>query len=467
MGNDNVGHATEALTNASNDTSSIINDSVVWLDVGCSGVLISSNIVLTAGHCIDDDNYIEVGSRRKVWEWCDLKRSVTVQFGNDKNNPTFAVTASKYSQGGAVDMVMLLLDNPVPTTIAIPSKPLTRIPLDKNPVDFLRHKEFILSGWGYVTGTVLPRFRQTAPARYGKFPFAAFGVENHSTMKILGADGAVVQPGDSGSPLLWENPYSGLRYTLAIAQGVEPSGGRFKVVFGKGGVNSNNKMEAKVGLWIDRMLYSEILPDPGSFVPLFSWWNDDRKDNFMTTRPQERGMSGPYWDMEPTAIVSDETLEKVYDGNEKSGYKLYRLEGYAFDPKQPQPGGTVPLYGWWNNERKDNLVTTKPSWGIDPLTIIWDGERVANSIPEKQGYRLSRLEGYIFDPQQPQPADTIPLYSWWNSERKENFSSTDPVWGIDPNSVEWRGENIANNVPEKWGYKMYRLEGYVFPNLML
>ena len=92
--------------------------------------------------------------------------------------------------------------------------------------------------------------------------------------------------------------------------------------------------------------------------------------------------------------------------------------------------------------------------------IQWRGEHIANG-PTRDGYRLYRLEGYIYDPRRPQPAGSRPLYSWWNPDRRDNFSTTQHGWTIPPDELQWRGEHIVNG-PARDGYRCYRLEGYVF-----
>lgn len=150
-------------------------------------------------------------------------------------------------------------------------------------------------------------------------------------------------------------------------------------------------------------------------VPLYSWWNPQRGDNFASTNPHWSGQVGAH----------------------QEGYTLYRIEGWIYNPARPQPHGTVPLYSWWNAQRGDNFVSTNPYWS-GPIGT------------QKEDYTLYRLEGYIFDPAQPQPSGTVPLYSWWNPARGDNFATTD---------IAWAGKvGTRQN-----GYTLYRLEGYIYP----
>ncbi len=149
-------------------------------------------------------------------------------------------------------------------------------------------------------------------------------------------------------------------------------------------------------------------------LPVYSWWNPVRGDNFATTDPNWSGNIG----------------------DTQSGYTLYRIEGYIFDPNQPQPAGTVPVYSWWNPVRGDNFATTDPNWS-------------GNIGDTQSGYTLYRIEGYIFDPNQPQPAGTVPVYSWWNPGTGDNFATTDPNWS-------------GNTGDTQSGYTLYRIEGYMY-----
>jgi hypothetical protein len=67
---------------------------------------------------------------------------------------------------------------------------------------------------------------------------------------------------------------------------------------------------------------------------------------------------------------------------------------------------------------------------------------------QKDGYRFYRREGYLYAPDGPQPANTMPLYRWWSPSRKDFFTTSNP---------DWRGSPGKG----KSGYQFVRLEGYV------
>ena len=123
---------------------------------------------------------------------------------------------------------------------------------------------------------------------------------------------------------------------------------------------------------------------PAGTLPLYSWWNPERQDNFIT--------SDPRWSMDSSTIRW--AGENIANGRVQEGYSLYRLEGYIYDPRLPQPPGTSPLFSWWNSERADNFATTNRRWRIPVGDIRWSGEHITNGVV-RDGYALYRLEGYV------------------------------------------------------------------------
>jgi len=154
--------------------------------------------------------------------------------------------------------------------------------------------------------------------------------------------------------------------------------------------------------------------------------------------------------------------QHIANGPLKDGYRLYRLEGLAFNPRRPPPAGTVPLFSWYHPGRGDNFATSDPRWSIPVSRIRWNGQHISNGI-SKDGYGLYRLEGFIYDPRRPQPAGTVPLFSWYHPERGDNFTSSDSRWSMPVRDIRWGGHHISNG-PVKDGYRLYRLEGFVRPS---
>jgi hypothetical protein len=150
---------------------------------------------------------------------------------------------------------------------------------------------------------------------------------------------------------------------------------------------------------------------------LYQWWSSTRGDNFTTSDDRWAGAVG--------------------DG--VHGYQLSRIAGQVFDPALPQPPNTVPLVSWWSPSRGDNFTTSDPSW---------QGTIGGTRPPD---YRLFRVEGYAYDPDQPQPPNTVPLVSWWSPSRGDHSATSDP---------SWRGRPGDTRPPD---YTFVRLLGYVEP----
>ncbi len=167
-------------------------------------------------------------------------------------------------------------------------------------------------------------------------------------------------------------------------------------------------------------------PGPAGTVPLYGWWDRVRMDNAALTAPSWAGCPGAF---------------------RSPNYGFARVEGYVFDPRQPQPPGTVPIYHWFspeepgNPQNADNMLTSLPAWSTDEPTKSPD-------------YIHGRIEGYVFDPRQPQPPGTVPLYLWYDKVRKDNFTTTHEGW-IPAGPGDERSPNYA--APNS------ALMGYIYP----
>lgn len=116
-----------------------------------------------------------------------------------------------------------------------------------------------------------------------------------------------------------------------------------------------------------------------------------------------------------------------------AGYEeLYRSwQGYIFSPGGSQPRGTIPLYTWFSDGRNDHLTTS--DWRFIEGNPLYDGSWNPVDIEPDESthaplYTPARLEGYIFPPDKPKPAGTVPLYRWISFTRRDNFTTSDPEW---------------------------------------
>lgn len=376
---------------------------------------------------------------------CWLKRGgVAIHLGPDPDAFTSTFFGSYYSMPGKEDIAMLRLDQAVPTSLAQPARVLSEVSAFQSSDSWLAQHRFLLVGWGGGHA-----HRRTMPARFGASRLRG----NPNMIYVRGDQDVKLEPGDSGSPAFMLAPVGRAgrgteRYLTGAAQGVEQAGGRFVPSFTHGGLSDTGVQRNDLSRWLDSTLYSNAYRK-AAHIPLYHWWSGRRTDNYLT--------SDPRWSAFPRGLVF--SGHNIVNQHKRGGYRMSRLEGMVFSPKRPQPAGTVPLYSWWNPERTDNFTTTDPRWSMDPSHIRWVGEHLHNGS-RRSGYTMYRLEGYIYDPHRPQPPGTRALYSWWNPRRKDNFTTTDPRWSMDPSQVRWSGEHLSNGRNQD-GYTLYRLEGYV------
>ena len=466
---------------------------------GCTGTLITPYIVLTAGHCGLEPNYSTAG------EWVQSSQLVQVQIGADASefdpDKIFRVAFVNYS--GSLDVILLALEEPVPGSLATPVRALTTDAPQAamlNPDAFWRGQQFRIAGWGDTDPSAAsrtPNIRQTTTVIYDTLPCDDLAL----VMCAMGNDTvdgvrSGVGSGDSGGPVYWTDA-DGETWVIGVLQQPRRRGGgggaRFTVTFDDRGELKQHADHGDVPIgnsiasWLQiamnnrpQDVYARSqngdwpdwdLPD---MVRAFSWFAQERDDNSLTTDSR--------WSAPPEGADDRQTWNK-WNGTgqfrnylNQSGYRLFRVEGFMFDPKQPQPAGTVPVFSWWSPERGDNFATTKPSWSMPVSDIRWNGEHIANG-PTRGSYTLYRLEGFIYAPDQPQPLGTIPLYSWYAGDRGDNFATTQRDWRLATSPGArgpWAAPQAINNAADgeelsrvrtqgvgSSEYRLYRLEGYL------
>ena len=123
----------------------------------------------------------------------------------------------------------------------------------------------------------------------------------------------------------------------------------------------------------DGYILKKPLNTEGEAVPLYLYYSDTRKDNFITA-----------------------THEGIRDAK-ASGYRKVRVDGYVLKTVKPQYKHLYkPLWLYYNHARKDNFTIATPQ-----------GMRTA----EAGGYRKVRIEGYVrLLPDSPNTGELTPLY---------------------------------------------------------
>ncbi|QCW99939.1 S1 family peptidase [Aggregatimonas sangjinii] len=151
---DDIGSTSSELRQGAADVNTPTANATVKVGT-CTGTLIANNIVLTSGHCFDEDLRQVQGSRTAYphgcndWEnptqWYPFNGGVTipVRIGNDSENWEATYQANAYSLPGCVDIIMLRLANPVPRSVAIPATVATQL-----TVSSLQDQQLQMVGWG-------------------------------------------------------------------------------------------------------------------------------------------------------------------------------------------------------------------------------------------------------------------------------------------------------------------------------
>ncbi len=106
----------------------------------------------------------------------------------------------------------------------------------------------------------------------------------------------------------------------------------------------------------------------------------------------------------------------------------------------------IPLNSWYADGRGDNFATTDPQYTPGKAIVYVISGGFAS-------YYWYRLEGTVFSPEDPQPAGTIPLNSWFSHNFGDNYCTSNPSYTAGPGAY-------LSMFP--FDYKWVRLEGYVF-----
>lgn len=282
------------------DADTLVNNATVSIDNGaCTGVLISPRIIATAGHCygldlrvnpepvalpgLDDDNNWETPGEwyRPFWLVQKLgtgsgarfsrsrSRDPVVTIGNDKRNPLFQTATVGYSPAGFADLMLMLLETPVPATVATPVRVLTQLPGVQYPAvltpgangperrnkfsrdarQFWRGKRLRLAGWG--SGV---RFRQVTSGVLRAFPLSSGRWSLPNKIQLSLASGVTVDPGDSGGPIYWTDPL-GVRFLVGTSQqgGNQPT---YFATWSIGGYDGEFKIRPNLYHWYEKAFRS-------------------------------------------------------------------------------------------------------------------------------------------------------------------------------------------------------------------
>ena len=398
-----------ALLGASDDDDRPARNGVVWIN-GCTGSLVAPDIVLTSGHCFDNPR-----PPYTPGTWGAMDQVVIVGIGNDSRRFRVRIQASQANRPpGAADMVLFKLDRTVDPGDATPIKALMRDPLNANcpAPNFWQGQSLRMAGWGLIEGGSVTPVRRTRGVSGAVYPDRDRNVASNPQYISFGP--AIVQSGDSGSPLLWTDPLTGIEYVIGVCQGTASTkpefGGlnSYVATFAPWGIDANGIELPNLGRWLEtalgrpptspapRKCALDVVTYPSNPTPLWTYWSAERGDHFATATPMGRGDA------------------------RTAGYE--RLRSSAVSVLSTQEPGTVPLKLFWNPARGDNFTTA-----------THEGERSAIAA----GYQFVRIEGYVYETEM---SGTVPIVSHWNAELSDNATTTEP--------------------PTRAGYRRVRIEGF-------
>lgn len=444
-------------------------NAVVKTDGG-SGTLIARDIVLSAGHTLpwperfwepehavgppenSSSEHTNPGAWIDLEDWSDGTRTVFVT-RPDGGEP-IAIAVEAINKPGSADIVLLGLAEPVPLDLALPIGVLTTERpwgKDGNPTDYWRDRRFRMAGWGETESGALTDVRLSAGARDGRFPTSS---RYTNKISVTGDGGAATRNGDSGGPLLWKDTE---RSEVVI--GVNQSEGNiFVATFGTGGQptvgdTGHSIHEPNVARWLrlhSQESYASQIErstrrESNERITLYSWWNKDLGDNLTTTDEGWIGNVG--WG----ALGDRRSILEAQRGTspphlENRTWSFVTRAADVFSPNRAMPAGAVRLWRWWSRSRGDTRTTSDPilaSPAENPETPNLP-HAIHGLVFPHPDYECIRLEGYIFDPNLPQPPGTIALYTYYSPERNDHHLTA------------------AHDMRHR-DYRLVRTEGYAFP----
>ncbi len=226
---------------------------------GCTGTLISPDVVITAGHCVmgidapPDNNGVIMEHPISLYDgnWHPIPRggTIEVRFGPNGMDPVEEITARQFRSPamtetlGHADIAMIRLDQPVPASIAVP-RPINTS-LEDTPPGPLQ-----IVGFGPECRTNQPRLRNS-----GMSSGQRTTAPNYYRGRFAGTTWAC--QGDSGAPAFRGRVLLGVLQQADIVRTTSPSR-TFGIVktFGRGGLfPRDNNILPDLAAWIQNTFW--------------------------------------------------------------------------------------------------------------------------------------------------------------------------------------------------------------------
>ena len=351
-----------AVFNGATDTSSPHNDATVSIG-GCTGTLITPRVVVSAAHCFNHRDPVgdlpdtSPGNWEIPYQWTpltDYPDGVEVRIGLDRTQPQWRTNAYWYNMPGHQDVMMFGLEEPVPSFIAVPAKPMTRVPLPWlfNP---FAPRDFLIAGYGRTTlgnsGGNATR-RQIGEASFGEFP-SSNSVAQPNMIEVVGKSRAVARSGDSGGPLFWLDGTKRVYVGSLQQHGPDPRS-RYFASFATGGTDGNGIEKPDMSDWYETVPYAP------------------------TWREEAIGLSG----VEDVALCADGSLfalrnARLYQTDLNRASRRWRHRGYLGGSNISCDGSFVYYQKTGSRE-----LWRKPVWGDEQdewLGRPWGAAMVSGS----------------------------------------------------------------------------------------
>lgn len=176
---------------------------------GCSGELLAPDIVLTAGHCMSGVSAWEDAPDVGKGNWRAVHEFLPVSVGPDETSPRFNGYARFSNQPGFDDAILLLLDRPVPASVATPRP-------------FMSASKYAAIGSSFGSAWLRAEgYGASVVRHYGYARVTGDAPRGINTITTTMQTGQALDFGDSGGPLLWWDSREARYYVVAELLGFD------------------------------------------------------------------------------------------------------------------------------------------------------------------------------------------------------------------------------------------------------